>query len=522
MTRPFVRAPRPRSATRRSFLRAVGAGATLLPFYQLLEDSVAQAAGEASPLKLIVISHPHGIANEYFAMRTPDAPDIAVEALSMRGTDTASSFDIAYPNCSLRPFDDAATYGKSFKDRLLLIEGLDLASDGHDAAASILTGSPLTGGKPGNSSLDQYLSVEMGLGASTRKSNVVLGVGEPNPYPGSTLSYSAGGAGMSKIISPYEAFDYLFSGFVAPDDAAGRAAHEQQIREVDARDQQDETDRRPQHDERPMPLAAHVRLERHGHEAVPILAPRLRVLHVEVQVGRDARRIVTGLVERRARAQPADERHDIPPVARMVEVERREEIDTRTRQKDRPEVERRRQHANDRRRLAVEHDVRPDERSVGRELPCPVRMRQQRHRPRTRARIGGGKRASHVRRHAEHLEEVRDDVEPRRGHDVATAIETHVVGPAEGEVTRHALIDAALVTELLVRVRRVGRARQAAGRRRRRNPDELTRVWERQRTKDPGVDDAERGDVRANRERENEDRHQREPPLARERTAGKM
>ena len=224
MTRPFVRPPRPRSATRRSFLRAVGASATLLPFYQLLEDSAAQAAGEASPLKLIVISHPHGIANEYFAMRTPDAPDIAVEALSMRGTDTASSFDIAYPNCSLRPFDDAATYGKSFKDRLLLIEGLDLASDGHDAAASILTGSPLNGGKPNNSSLDQYLSVEMGLGANTRKSNVVLGVGEPNPYPGSTLSYSAGGAGISKIISPYEAFDYLFSGFVAPDDAAGRAA----------------------------------------------------------------------------------------------------------------------------------------------------------------------------------------------------------------------------------------------------------------------------------------------------------
>ena len=34
-----------RRATRRSFLRAVGAGAASLPFYRLLEDSVARAQG---------------------------------------------------------------------------------------------------------------------------------------------------------------------------------------------------------------------------------------------------------------------------------------------------------------------------------------------------------------------------------------------------------------------------------------------------------------------------------------------
>lgn len=213
-----------RSKARRSFLKAVGLGATALPFYRLLEDSFAYAAGEALPLKLMAMSAPHGVAYEYFSMRPPTAPDIAVEALSTRGTDTETSFDISYPNCSLRPFDDAATYGKSFKDRLLLIEGLDLASDGHDAAASILTGSPLTGGLPANSSLDQFLAVEKGLGASTRKSNVVLGVGDPNTHPGGTLSYSAGGVGIGKIISPYEAFDYLFGGFLPMDDEAGQAA----------------------------------------------------------------------------------------------------------------------------------------------------------------------------------------------------------------------------------------------------------------------------------------------------------
>jgi hypothetical protein len=222
--RPFIRPLGPRSAARRSFLRAVGAGAASLPFYPLLEDSFAQAAGESLPLKLLVISHPHGIANEYFAMRTADSPDIPIEALSAKGTDTETSFDIAYPNCSLGPFDDPATYGKSFKERLLVVEGLNLASDGHDAVASILTGSPLSGGLPANSSLDQFLAVESGLGAATRRSNVVLTVGAPDIHAGDTLSYSAGGIGVGKIISPFEAFDYLFSGFVPADDAAGQAA----------------------------------------------------------------------------------------------------------------------------------------------------------------------------------------------------------------------------------------------------------------------------------------------------------
>jgi hypothetical protein len=215
---------KPRSAARRSFLRAVGAGAAALPFYPLLEDSFAQSVGDALPLKLLVISAPHGVAYEYFAMRTPESPDIGVDALSTRGSDTETSFDISYPNCALSPFDDAATYGKSFKDRLLVIEGLDLASDGHDAVASILTGSPLNGGLPGNSSLDQFLAVESGLGTATRRSNVVLTVGSPNIHPGDTLSYSAGGVGVGKIISPFQAFDYLFSGFVPPDDTAGQAA----------------------------------------------------------------------------------------------------------------------------------------------------------------------------------------------------------------------------------------------------------------------------------------------------------
>ena len=122
----FVHRPKPRSATRRSFLRAVGAAAAVLPFYGLLEDSVAQAAGEQLPLKFVTLSHPHGVALEYWAMRAASSPEIAVDGRSLRGSDTETNFDISYANCSLQPFDDPANYGKSFKDRLLLIEGLKL------------------------------------------------------------------------------------------------------------------------------------------------------------------------------------------------------------------------------------------------------------------------------------------------------------------------------------------------------------------------------------------------------------
>ena len=224
MTGPIKKNPAPVSRARRSFLKAVGAGAAALPFYRLLEDSFAQAAGDPLPLKLITISAPHGIAAEYWNRRGPEGPAVTAGGLSLQGNETETSFDITYPNCSLQPFDDAATYGKSYKDRLLTIEGLDLASDGHDAVASILTGSPLNNGTPANSSLDQFLAVEKGLGASTQRSNVVLCVGDYGIHPGNTLSYSAGGVGVSKIISPYDIFDFLFAGFVPAGDSAGEAA----------------------------------------------------------------------------------------------------------------------------------------------------------------------------------------------------------------------------------------------------------------------------------------------------------
>src|SRR6478752_470369 len=201
------------SPTRRAFLRAMGAGMAALPFSRLLENSVAQAAGETLPLKFITIYHPHGLSAEYWAMKS---------------SDTETTFDIGYKDCSLQPFDDAATYGKSFKDKLLVLEGIDHLSNanGHDSAGTILTGSTIDGGarRPSNISLDQYLAVTKGLGKDTRITSVNLGVGNDGTDPGLTLSYGEGGAPLPKIIDPVAAFHLLFDGVAVSSNPADMAA----------------------------------------------------------------------------------------------------------------------------------------------------------------------------------------------------------------------------------------------------------------------------------------------------------
>jgi hypothetical protein len=220
MKRDDERTRKRHSQTRRSFLRAVGAGCASLPFVRLLEDSVAKAAGETLPLRFIGIYHPHGIAAEMWAMQAGD---------------TETAFNITYPDCSLQPFDDATTYGKSFKDKILAVEGIDHISNanGHDSAATILTGSRIDSGgsKPLNSSIDQFLAVEKGLGASTPITSIALGVGNDSTQAGWTLSCGQGGTPLPKIIDPVQAFNTLFANFMAPtqDPVATAAAARQRM-----------------------------------------------------------------------------------------------------------------------------------------------------------------------------------------------------------------------------------------------------------------------------------------------------
>ncbi len=206
------------SRSRRAFLRALGAGCAALPFFKLVEHSYAQAEGLSLPQRLIGVYHPHGIAAELFTMRDGE---------------TETAFDLTYEGCPLSPFDDAATYGKSFKDKIVVIEGIDLLSDtnGHNSAGNILTGSRIVGGAGGlpvNSSIDQFLAVKNGFGDSTLVSSVALGVGNKELSARQCLSFGEGGVPISKIIDPVLAFDFLFKQAVVGDDPAALAAAEHQ------------------------------------------------------------------------------------------------------------------------------------------------------------------------------------------------------------------------------------------------------------------------------------------------------
>lgn len=208
-----------RTWSRRTFLRALGVTAASFPFLKMLENSAVHAQEGGIPLKFVGVYHPHGVAKELFGRQE---------------SETETEFSLTWTNCSLQPFDDAGNYGTSFKDRIVVVEGIDHLSNanGHDSAGTILTGSYVDGQKKvKNPSIDQFLAVEKGLGATTRLASVVLGVGSDATEAGACLSFGAGGAPLPKIIDPAQAFEAMFGGLVVGDDPAAREEAERRRRE---------------------------------------------------------------------------------------------------------------------------------------------------------------------------------------------------------------------------------------------------------------------------------------------------
>ncbi len=202
-------------ANRRRFLLAIGAGALATR----LSRSKAWAAGDelpprptpgAEPLRFIGVFAPHGCAHELWK--------------------PGPHFDLKYDDCSLSPFDSPEQFGRSFKEQLLVIDGLDLAAGiemgtvGHDASRVILTGSGVTGK---NASIDQFLAVDRMLGADTPHTSVTLAVGNERTELGSNISYGRGGIPTPKWIDPERVFDELFG---APLSKEGKVQAEQQRR----------------------------------------------------------------------------------------------------------------------------------------------------------------------------------------------------------------------------------------------------------------------------------------------------
>ncbi|HEY6080604.1 MAG TPA: DUF1552 domain-containing protein [Polyangiaceae bacterium] len=178
--------------SRRRFLAALGVTGAWLAREAPVAAAPALPA-QASPLRYVGVYTPHGRAHELWQPRT--------------------GFDIAYAGSSLQPFDDAASYGRSFRERLLVVDGIDLSAGievgttGHDGSRVILTGSGADGK---NASLDQFLAIEQGLGTDTPHTSLALGVGNDSTEIAWNISWSRGGTPVPKWIDPSRVYAELF------------------------------------------------------------------------------------------------------------------------------------------------------------------------------------------------------------------------------------------------------------------------------------------------------------------------
>jgi hypothetical protein len=194
---------------RRSFLAALGA--LLLPRETWADLAATGPAvlrqGRASARRFVGVYMPHGQARELFLPR--------------------DDFCIDYQDSILAPFDDIARHGRSYRRDLLVIDGLDLAAGfltgnvGHDAPRVLFTGAG-AGGR--NSSIDQFLAVDHRLGHATPLPSIVLGVGNDERGPMTSVSYGRGGVPLPKVIHPADTFDTLFGAPLtgSPEAAAAR------------------------------------------------------------------------------------------------------------------------------------------------------------------------------------------------------------------------------------------------------------------------------------------------------------
>src|SRR5581483_11920085 len=57
--------------SRRSFLKAIGAGAVTLPFFRLLSSSISEAQTATSPLRVLFIHSPLGTSFKYWRPQIP-------------------------------------------------------------------------------------------------------------------------------------------------------------------------------------------------------------------------------------------------------------------------------------------------------------------------------------------------------------------------------------------------------------------------------------------------------------------
>jgi hypothetical protein len=197
------------AASRRSFLKAIGATALVMPFYRLLERSALGNSPNGPPARLVLAYSPHGRAIELWRPGSGFVIDSRSE---------------------LQVFDDAATYGVSLKDKLTVIDGLDIkvgyelyaavgqnsSAFGHNASSCLWTGSnPRPDGSllPQCESIDYFLAITNKLGNATPFPLVSVSA-DHSQAPNSVKCSGPNGTPQTAYTDPIALFTALFGSFM--------------------------------------------------------------------------------------------------------------------------------------------------------------------------------------------------------------------------------------------------------------------------------------------------------------------
>ena len=135
------------------------------------------------PLKFLTISHPHGIAAEYWGMRGATSPESRSTGCLSKAP-TPRQVRHRLPQLFTAAVRRRGHVRQELQRSNPPGRGPRLARRRARRRGHHLDREPAQRRSRANSSLDQYLAVEKGLGAATRRSNIVLGVGDDTPTPG--------------------------------------------------------------------------------------------------------------------------------------------------------------------------------------------------------------------------------------------------------------------------------------------------------------------------------------------------
>jgi len=303
--------------------------------------------------------------------------------------------------------------------------------------------------------------------------------------------------------------------------AARRGAHDQEIGDVRARNQQHERD------------GAHHRQDRRPHVADDVVEHRDRVevetrglldRIVRAQIRRDAVHLQLRLLGRHARLQTADHAKDDVVAVGGVEIDARRRphvrrpVDADARREQ--QLESRRENADDARAAVAELDVLADDRRIAAVTPLPERVAQDRgdrnlrrrclvRQRRRRRPVVGDEIAPDNHPRAEHAKQIR-----RRAADADLLRLLFQTGNRHAAGGDHAGEVVEDVARLLLEVAQIGRRERPVldvpGPQLAPDDDQPARVGVRQRPQQHRVDDAENRGAGADAERDRDRRDRRE------------